>query len=216
MKKISDGLRLLVGQDVEGGVYCDLTDKPHLFIEGNSGTGKSSSLRYILDDLIASYSSEEIEVYLADMKEVEVKKLHDDLKYHKHVNVLQHTKEATSIIEFLNNVWSIVTERANLINKAGFTNIKDYREKNHISEIVVLFDEVGAALNGNYTPKEHNTIEHLLELILTLGRVGGVHLVATGSGLTSMQMVVFGHHLRLIKPGLGALEHNLVIIPRCQ
>jgi DNA segregation ATPase FtsK/SpoIIIE-like protein len=216
MKTTVDGVDVLIGSTGRENVYCTLDDKPHLFIEAPTGYGKSEMLRSMLDDLIRNYSSEELQIYIGDMKQVEAKGIFSDSRYNDHVVAHSHTIEADSVINWLDKIIYQLESRVHSMAKATCRNIWEYRKQQHIlSRVVVVFDEISAALANNYTEREHVAIAKRIEILMRLGRPAGFHLVATSSSaatLTENMARSFSHYVQLTAMGLAAFEGKILEI----
>lgn len=216
MKTSLDGIDVLIGTNGRSNVYCNLDNSPHLFIESQPGYGKSVMLRSILNDLAANYSSDELEVYVSDMKLVEANQIFANHRYSDIVVPLRHTLEAESIISWLDQIYDILEQRSRIFEDAGCKNIREYKEHHSMSRIVVIFDELGAALRDNFTIEEHIVIGWRLEKILKLSRFAGMHVIATSNSaasLTPIMAKLFSHYVQLNATGLAAFEGRIVAVP---
>lgn len=68
-KRLQDTIFLPIGESLEGTVGISLADNPHSYIVGQTGSGKSVATKVILTSLINTYSCNEVELYLADLKD---------------------------------------------------------------------------------------------------------------------------------------------------
>lgn len=161
------GLPVFAGFNREGkAIAYDMKMKPHLGIVGVTGFGKSSFLRVLLCSWLQYFSSDELELYMGDLKKTEF----GGYSNIPHVKQIAITKSET--LRMLQKVSSIIDDRGKLLNKLGATNIDQYKKKTgkHLSYVVVCVDEV-ALLS-----KEKN-IHEILEEIGAVGRALGVFLI---------------------------------------
>ena len=71
-KKSKDSIYFPIGESLEGTIYLDLKEHPHSYIVGTTGSGKSVMTKNILTNLINLYSPQQLELYLCDLKRVEL------------------------------------------------------------------------------------------------------------------------------------------------
>ena len=107
------------GKGVE---YINFKYEPHVLITGNTGSGKSITLRNIITSLISLYP-DEVDLILIDFKIVELSLF----KYLKQVE--QYITDTEDAKEVLSDELETCKKRYALFEKIGVTNIYDYNKK---------------------------------------------------------------------------------------
>lgn len=107
------------GKGVE---YINFKHEPHVLITGNTGSGKSITLRNIITSLISLYP-DEVDLILIDFKIVELSLF----KYLKQVE--QYITDTEDAKEVLSDELETCKKRYALFEKIGVTNIYDYNKK---------------------------------------------------------------------------------------
>ena len=142
MKYKKNEIKIPLGESLHGIVELDLIDTPNTYIVGTTGSGKSVCSKSILTHLVNNFKPYELELYLGDLKRVE-------LNYFRN---LKHTKSFVHTVEDVTNLIISVFEECNrryeLFLKLGVSNIYEYnniKEKRlpyqllFIEEVVLLY-----------------------------------------------------------------------------
>lgn len=113
-----------VGESIKDTVYIKTNDIPHVLICGTTGSGKSVAVRSILTSLITINSPQELELFLIDLKQVEL----SAFSRVKHCKCfIRNPYEASKKIEEL---MEECDRRYNKFFECGVNNIYDYNKKN--------------------------------------------------------------------------------------
>lgn len=174
-------------------VILDAKDKPHMFIGGTTGGGKSVTLSVMVNCLKQMYSPEELQIYYFDFKVVEVG-IH--AKPYKWVNAraLSGSNEAEYVISLMRKVEGEMKDRQALFDKIGVTNYQEYKEviinkRNKLIEsgrpdlakkvplmprILIIIDEFVAGFTDETTEDMKDVVEQLTRL----ARAAGLNLLA--------------------------------------
>lgn len=151
-----------------------LKDHPHLFINGQTGTGKSNLMHVILTTLIRKHSPDELKLVLIDLKEGL-----DFTDYEEVPHLL------CPIIDRLEDVETILSKIEKLRIQRGYKirgvgkNIDQYNanveQSRRMPRIVVLIDEYNSINSGAMTTRQR--INALCTSLAEKARAVGIHLI---------------------------------------
>lgn len=151
-----------------------LKDHPHLFINGQTGTGKSNLMHVILTTLIRKHSPDELKLVLIDLKEGL-----DFSDYEEVPHLL------CPIIDRLEDVETILSKLEKLRIQRGYKirgigkNIDQYNanvtENRRMPRIVVLIDEYNSINSGAKETRQR--INMLCTSLAEKARAIGIHLI---------------------------------------
>src|SRR5699024_3518599 len=120
---ISEGITIPLGYSVDGLVNLKLKKKPHSYIVGATGGGKSVCLKSILTYIVANYTEDELELYLGDLKFVE-------LALFKRCKIVKEFyTEVEDVTHMIKDLLEVSRERYRVFEEVGVTNIFDYNAK---------------------------------------------------------------------------------------
>lgn len=136
--KNKDEVIVSLGRDIRGkDVELNLSKCPNVMISGCTGSGKSVNTNVIATQLYCNYPN--VEIYLVDMKCVELGVYADLPQTKKYTNKLEGAKEI--IKELLDEC----DRRNKLLNKMKVKKLSDYNKKVSLNEklnpIVLIIDE---------------------------------------------------------------------------
>lgn len=117
-------LEIPVGESIKNTVFIKTNDIPHTLISGTTGSGKSVAVRSILTYLITMYSEQELELFLIDLKQVELN-VFSRVKHCK--CFIRNPYEASKKIEEL---MEECNRRYDKFFECDVNNIYDYNKKN--------------------------------------------------------------------------------------
>jgi len=163
-------LNLYVGVSVTGesDVSFDLTNAPHLFVAGATGSGKSVCLNSLILSLILKHKPDTLNLALIDPKKVE-------FSAYAKLNYLYKDKIVTEVSESKEYLVELVAEmesRYTLFESINVKNITEARNKGHKLPFIVVFIEEMADL-----VKSDKGIEPLIVRLAQKSRAAGIHLV---------------------------------------
>lgn len=198
----TDGIKIYFGYE-DGDmsklnpVVFNEQDKPHMFIGGITGGGKSVLLSAAMNVLKATYSPKDVCVWYYDFKKVEAG-LHAKPYKWSHCSCISGSETSDYVITVMRRVKELMEEQYSAIQKAGCNNLSGYLRKlrNIIAElrasgdneradyievrlpqrIVFIVDEYMAGLNKGEEAKQE--MLKTTEDILSLGRAAGLHMLA--------------------------------------
>jgi hypothetical protein len=176
---------------------------PNVLIGGASGQGKSNLLLVMLHSIAASYSPDEVEMYLLDYKDgLEFDRLGpraDRPHWMPHVRVLGLEGDRLFGLAVLRHVEAEFRRRAERFRLAGQNHIGAYRRAHpgeRMPRILVVIDEFQVLI----TADDDLTREAvgILETLARRGRAVGIHLVLASqtlsgiSALATKERSIFG------------------------
>ncbi|EOO71567.1 MULTISPECIES: FtsK/SpoIIIE domain-containing protein [Bacillus cereus group] len=163
-------LPVVVGRDQFGKtITYDMIDSntPHLLIAGETGSGKSSTVRAVLSTLIQYMSPDKLHLYLGDLKNSEF----HFLRGVKHVREV--CMEEIEMKIMLQKVWKEIRERRKLMEEYELDHIDEYNKlhpDNQKPYILLAIDEVAML-------KDEKECMTTVEKISAVGRSLGLFLM---------------------------------------
>jgi DNA segregation ATPase FtsK/SpoIIIE, S-DNA-T family len=176
-KEYKGDLPLAIGMDVAGNnLIYSLAKMPHLLVAGSTGSGKSVWINNMLLCLMYTYSPQDLQLLLVDMKRVELK-LYDGIG-HLLAPVITDAEKAINALK-----WTVLEmeRRYKLLEENGKRNIMDYNEfvrlktpdgLGEMSYIVFVIDEL-----GDLMMLAKNEVEPIIVRLTQMSRAVGIHLV---------------------------------------
>ncbi len=187
-----DGMSVTLGrqgsQDVSFVIGDTISNLQNILIGGAVGTGKSNLLKVLIYSLAASYSADELEMYLLDFKEgVEFQQFiaTDTRRGLPNARLVSMESDQGFGISTLEHFNEEITRRGQLFKSVGAKSISDYRALSGevlprwllvADEFQVLFDE----------PDGLRAAE-LLENLARKGRAFGLHVVLASQTLSGIR-----------------------------
>jgi S-DNA-T family DNA segregation ATPase FtsK/SpoIIIE len=160
---ISDmALPVVSGRDRNGYVAYDMVAYPHLLIAGETGSGKSVQLRSILTTLIKTKPTDELTLYLADLKRSEFH------LFKRIEHVKGYAVEHGELMVILRKIKAEMNRRGTLLDSAEVAHIDDLDEK--LPYIVLCIDEFALL-------KDEKDAMSIIDEIGAIGRALGVFLI---------------------------------------
>lgn len=164
IEKLKGNVPLLIGYNRRGDlVSVDLSEgEPHMYIAGETGSGKSTALRAIITNLILT---KDVDLFLVDLKngvELSIFQGCEKVKSFAKTEI-----EAFNLFEYLLNESS---RRYNVFAEAGCKDIKSYNKKHRMKYTVLVVDEY-ASLMGD------KKCEKVVALLVQKARASGIHVI---------------------------------------
>lgn len=170
---------IYLGYTHKNHIVIDLNKFPHLLISGCTGTGKSRLMLVILAALISQHSND-IELYMAQIRKVDLKVFEDCKPVKYFANDLETT---CKMLEYLNNLCIKRDEMIGKNVKQGIYNIEDWNRRfknNKMKYIYVVTDEFAFFMPSKADSKAEKNLKgkclaYVKNIVLS-GRSTGVFL----------------------------------------
>lgn len=166
-----------IGVNTKGPIIEDLanTETCHLFICGETGSGKSTALNVFLCNLILTKTDKEVELYIADGKGGSELWDYEDCRHTK-----CFAKNLYEINLMMKKVVQIMKYRQRMLreNKCKNINIYNKKIKTQMSRMIVVFDEINIVKSA-ITKEDKNTAKEImadLSLLCQQARSVGITL----------------------------------------
>lgn len=162
-----DSILIPIGVSLNNNIEIDLKENPNTFIVGTTGSGKSVCVKSIITSLVNLYTPKEMELYLCDLKRVELNLFRN----------LEHTKE---FVYKVNDVTKVIIDmleecenRYDLFMKRNVTNIFEYNKitKNKLTFKVLFIEEIVLLLQD-----KKNVAMNTLKQLLSISRASGIYV----------------------------------------
>ena len=170
-KKSNDSIYFPIGESLEGTIYLDLKEHPHSYIVGTTGSGKSVMTKNILTNLINLYSPQQLELYLCDLKRVEL----NLFSRVKHCKKFVYTVEETT--EVIADLLAETNRRYDLFMEHDVTNIFEYNKLPNVKKLkyqVLFLEEIVLLLED----KKKSAMK-LLKQLIAISRASGLYVFLT-------------------------------------
>ena len=152
-------------------IVLNLKENPHSYVVGTTGSGKSVMTKVILTTLVKNYKPSELEIYLADLKRVELNLFRNVLQCKKFV----YTVEATT--ELIADLLEETNRRYDMFMEHEVTNIFEYNKLPNIKKLkyqVLYIEEIVMLLED----KNKNAMK-LLKQLIAISRASGLYVFLT-------------------------------------
>lgn len=196
-------LPVAIGKKITGDVKVfDLADAPHLLVAGATKQGKSVGLNVIVTSLLYSKRPSELKMVFIDPKKTEFGGYSRLLNHYLAVTQDADSEEdekARAIVKTpenadttLRSLCQEMSDRYDLMEKAGTPNIMEYLEKwnahklnpqnghRFLPYIVIVIDEYSQLVLGSGGPEAKAHARSIMASIISLAQMGracGIHLI---------------------------------------
>ena len=164
-------IKFNIGKSSNKTITLDLKENPHTYVVGTTGSGKSVMTKVILTSIVNLYSPNEVELYLCDLKMVELNLFRN----------LQHTKKFVYTVEDTTEVISNLLEetrrRYNLFMENEVTNIFEYNKLKGVKKLkyqVLYIEEIVMLLED-----KNKSAMKLLKQLIAISRASGLYIFLT-------------------------------------
>ena len=170
-KKVTDDIKINIGESIKGPVTLNLKENPHSYIVGTTGSGKSIATKVILTNLISTYRPQEIEIYLADLKRVELNLFRNVIHCKSFVWTVDDTTDLIAdLLEETNRRYDLFMENevTNIFEYNRLPGVKKLKYQIlYIEEIVMLLED------------RKRTAMRLLKQLIAISRSSGLYIFLT-------------------------------------
>lgn len=180
LERIGKGFSIPLGKGIDGFAVIDFSKMANAIISGNVGSGKSIMTKWILTYLGCMYSEDELDIYLADLKLLEIFRF----KNMKHVK--RFVDNVDDLIKVIHELHGIMMERYKKFRDLDVSDIYEYNKKypnDKMKYIVLVIEEFASyseELNSRCSKNEKYHKEILfLKTFLSLARASGIMTIAT-------------------------------------
>lgn len=169
--RTSSTIKFNIGKSLDKNITLDLKENPHTYVVGTTGSGKSVMTKVILTNLATQYVPGELELYLCDLKMVELNLFRN----------LQHTKKFVYTVEDTTEVISDLLEetrkRYNLFMENEVTDIFSYNKLRGVKRLkyqVLYIEEIVMLLED-----KNKSAMKLLKQLIAISRASGLYVFLT-------------------------------------
>ena len=169
VKSSQDVLEVAIGKTLGGYAKINFSNMPHTLIAGVTGSGKSCVTHSIITQSVCNYPPSKLQLYLADLKRVEL------IKYKN----LKHTKAYVSTVEetekLIDYLLNLCDQRYDEFEKMRVNKIETYnkRVKGDKLPYVILCIEECVRLVSN------KSLQSKLSELLYISRACGIYVILT-------------------------------------
>ena len=166
-----EGINFPIGKSLNKDIVLDLKENPHSYIVGTTGSGKSVCTKSILTSITNLYSPNELELYLCDLKRVELN-LFSNIK---HTKKFVYTVEDTT--EVIADLLEETNERYELFMKHNVTSIFEYNKLPGVKKLkyqILYVEEIVLLLED-----KKKTAMKLLKQLIAISRASGCYVFLT-------------------------------------
>ena len=168
---IEEGITIPLGYSTDGLVALKLKKKPHSYIVGATGGGKSVCLKSILTYITTNYTEKELELYLGDLKYVE-------LALFKRCKIVKEFRtEVEDVTQMIKDLLEVSRERYRIFEEVGVTNIFDYNVKFPDKKMKYQILVVEEIVNLLQDPKKKAM--KVLKRLISISRNCGLYIIVT-------------------------------------
>ena len=170
-KRTTSHIQFDIGKSINDIVTLDLKENPMSYVVGTTGSGKSIMTKVILTNLVSMYKPSELELYLCDLKRVELNIFRNVQHCKKFVYTVSDTTEVIAdLLEETNRRYDLFMEHevTDIFSYNKLQNVKKLKyQVLYIEEIVMLLED-----------RKKNAMK-LLKQLIAISRAAGVYVFLT-------------------------------------
>ena len=200
-------LRIPFGREGQEIAYLELNSQnefSHVVITGDTGSGKSNLMHSIVLGAAEHYSPNELELWIFDFKQGGVEfEPYSELKHCKYLGLRPNQADVLDILQHIQNIMS---ERSTIFNRAGVNDIHTYNKENpskKMTRIITLIDEYGVL-------KSIKECTNILEDIVRRGRSFGISLMMGSQIIEDGFETIIGQMRHRFLFGKDTNRHNYI------
>ncbi len=170
-KRTTDYIKFNIGEGINKIITLNLKENPHSYVVGTTGSGKSVMTKVILTTLVSMFKPGELELYLCDLKMVELALFRN----------LKHTKKFVYTVDDTTEVIADLLEetkrRYDLFMENEVTDIFEYNKLKGVKKLkyqVLFVEEIVLLLED----KNKNAMK-LLKQLIAISRASGCYVFLT-------------------------------------
>lgn len=168
----ASGISITIGKTYnDKPVTLRLQERPHSYICGTTGSGKSVMTKSILTSLVTTYTSKELELYLCDLKRVELNLFRNV----EHTKTFVYTVQDTTKV--IHDLLAETNRRYDLFMKHNVTDIFEYNKLPKVKKLkyqVLFIEEVIMLLED-----QKKAAMKLLKQLIAISRASGLYVFIT-------------------------------------
>ena len=171
IREKSEGIKIPIGESLDEVIVLDLKENPHSYIVGTTGSGKSVCTKGILTSICNTYRPYEVEIYLCDLKRVELN-LFRNLKHTK--SFVFTVEDTTNVIA---NLLAETNRRYDLFLKHNVTSIFEYNKlfpHKKLKYQILFIEEIVMLLEDS-----RKKAMKLLKQLIAISRASGLYCFLT-------------------------------------
>jgi hypothetical protein len=160
---------IFIGISHFGNIVINFSEIPHLFIAGETHSGKGNVTKNIILQLLYKSLYKRIDIFVIDFK--------SGLDYTPIKSIIKIHKEYNDILKLLHYLTKEMKRREALLEKIEAENIDEYNKTATIPlhRIYLIADEAVDAVSG----KDDDPVKDALTQLARKSRAGGIHLILT-------------------------------------
>ena len=170
-KRTTSHIEFTIGKSIDSILKLDLKENPHSYIVGTTGSGKSVMTKVILSNLVSLYGANELELYLCDLKRVELNLFRNVRQCKKFVYTVSDTTEVIAdLLEETNRRYDLFMEHevTSIFEYNKLPNVKKLKyQVLYVEEIVMLLED-----------KKKQAMK-LLKQLIAISRASGCYVFLT-------------------------------------
>ena len=164
-------LLITLGNTESNELFCDIEKVHHLFVSGQSGSGKSIFLHKAIKTLITQHDAKDLQIALIDSKQTEF------CSYEGNTRIVGEKPiyDVEEVLEFLNRLINEMNNRFEIIKESGCITFNRYNERNKdnkLNNIIVIIDEYADLV---YNSKK--LCGKYIEELTCKGHGAGIHFI---------------------------------------
>ena len=180
IERENNGFTIPIGKSIDGVPTIDFSQRANLIVAGDIGSGKSTVTKWIITYLGCMFGVDELDIYLADLKVLEL------CKFRKLKHVQRFVDNVDDLITMIHELKDEMDRRYKIFAEVGVKDIYKYNEKypndkmKYIVLVIEEFAEYTSELNSRCGRNEKHHKEIVtLKRFLSKARASGIMTIPT-------------------------------------